>query len=305
MAKTLGADKKAPKKPAKPAKAADNVVQMKPNSTTVATGEPIPNAPPEEQLRKTLLNGVADLRDYDDKIATAMSKVKALRADRKAVVAKMGAAGLPASLIKEAMEDADNTRTDMAEKEKARDFIRDTFGLARADYLNAFDGMPTGAVEEVDWEARGYTAGVMGADGSPPTECPAGACSQAWLKGHARVMEARALAMGPKGAKKAAKTAETPAATDENAGAPAEAPLILTEADFEPDTTLEDASILTLKADLSPSQRDHILSFDRVLVRFGARQRLIKEPGYLDDGTDAAGVSEIEDVATEAAASFE
>jgi hypothetical protein len=299
MAETLGADKKAPKKPAKPAKAADNVVQMKPNSTTVATGEPIPNAPPEEQLRKTLLNGVADLRDYDDKIATAMSKVKALRGDRKAVVAKMGAAGLPASLIKEAMEDADNTRTDMAEKEKARDFIRDTFGLARADYLNAFDGMPTGAVEEVDWEARGYTAGVMGADGSPPTECPAGACSQAWLKGHARVMEARALAMAPKSGKKAPKSDEKPATTEVERGA--EHPLILTEADFEPDTALEEASTQTLVGGYT----DHIASYDRVLVRFGNRQRLLKDVGYLDDGSDEAGVSEIEDVATEAAASFE
>lgn len=303
MAETLGADKKAPKKPAKPAKAADNVVQMKPNSTTVATGEPIPNAPPEEQLRKTLLNGVADLRDYDEKIATAMSKVKALRGDRKAVVAKMGAAGLPASLIKEAMEDADNTRTDMAEKEKARDFIRDTFGLARADYLNAFDGMPTGAVEEVDWEARGYTAGVMGADGSPPTECPAGACSQAWLKGHARVMEARALAMAPKSGKKAPKSDEKPATTEVDPGAQVgqEPALVLTESDFEPDTALEEASTQTLLGGYT----DTIASYDRVLVRFGSRQRVLKEPGYLDDGSDTAGVSEIEDVAPEAAASFE
>lgn len=300
MAETLGADKKAPKKPAK---AKDNVVPINPNASTVATGEPIPNAPPEEQLRKTLLNGVADLRELDEKIAAAISKVKTLRADRKTVTAKMGAAGLPASLIKEAMEDADNTRTDMAEKEKARDFIRDTFGLARADYLNAFDGMPTGAVEEVDWEARGYTAGVMGADATPPTECPSGACSQAWLKGHAKVMEARALAMAPKSGKKAPKSDEKPAITEEQVGAQVaqEAPLILTEADFEPDTALEEASTLTLVGGYT----DHIASFDRVLVRFGNRQRLLKDIGYLDDGSDEAGVSDIEDVAPEAAASFE
>ena len=293
MAETLGADKKAPKKPAKPAKAADNVVQMKPNSTTVATGEPIPNAPPEEQLRKTLLNGVADLRDYDDKIATAMSKVKALRADRKAVVAKMGAAGLPASLIKEAMEDADNTRTDMAEKEKARDFIRDTFGLARADYLNAFDGMPTGAIEEVDAEALGFTAGVMAAERTPPSTL-APERHQNWLRGYDKVMETRALAMtGGKGKKAQAKAEAAPAAIE-----PA---LVLTESDFEPDTALEEASTQTLLGGYT----DTIASYDRVLVRFGSRQRVLKEPGYLDDGSDTAGVSEIEDVAPEAAASFE
>lgn len=281
MAETLGAEKKA----SKPKKS--NVVAMKPNSTTVATGEPIPNQPPEEVLRSTLLRGVADLRELDERIDTAMSKVKILRADRKAITGKLGAAGLPASLIKEAMADADNSRTDMAEKEKARDFIRDVFGLARADYLNAFDGMPTGAVEEVDWEARGFTAGVMAADAVPPTECPAGACSQAWLKGHAKVMEARALATAPKGKK--AQPAPEPAK---------EAALVLTESDFLPDTALEDASTVTLLNGYS----DTIASYDRVLVRFGNRQRLMKEPGYLDDGSDTAGVSEIEDVAQDAAA---
>jgi|GEM_PF-6218068 len=285
MAETLGAEKKAPKKPK------SNVVAMKPNSTTVATGEPIPNAPPEEVLRSTLLRGVAELRELDERIDTAMSKVKILRADRKAITGKLGAAGLPASLIKEAMADADNSRTDMAEKEKARDFIRDVFGLARADYLNAFDGMPTGAVEEVDWEARGYTAGVMAADRDPPKECPPER-HQAYFKGYDRVMEARALATAPKAGKKA------PAPVSDAAPLP----YILTEEHFEPDTALEDASMATLVDDVA--LRESIGNFARVLVRFGNRQRFLKDGDYLDDGSDEAGLSDIEEVGADDAAAF-
>lgn len=284
MAETLGAASK-PKKTKVPK---DNVVPMKPNAGTVKTGEPIPNAPPEEVLRSTLLRGVADLRDLDEKIATAMSKVKILRSDRKAVTAKMGAAGLPASLIAEAMADADNSRTDMAEKEKARDFIRDVFGLARADYLNSFDGMPTGAVEEVDWEARGYTAGVMAAERDAPKECPPER-HQAYFKGYDRVMEARALSMtgGKKKAGPVEDLEEVPLSL-----------VILSEDDFSPDTALEDASTVTA----TDAGRESIASVQKVIVRFGNRQRVLKEPGYLDDGTDEAGVSEIEDVADTAAA---
>lgn len=152
----------------------------------------LPNVPSEELLAQTLLNGVADLRKFDDKIAAKMAEVKNLRADRKGVVAKLGAAGLPASLIKEAMDDADNTRTDIAEKEKARDFIRNTFGLPKADWAAAFDGLPTGAVEEIDAEAAGHLAGVMAADREVPDNIPPER-GQDWLKGYDAVMEKRAM----------------------------------------------------------------------------------------------------------------
>jgi ribosome modulation factor len=157
---------------------------------------PIPNVPSEDQLASTLLNGVSELRKYDDKIAAAMATVKGLRADRKGVVAKLGAAGLPASLVKEAMDDADNTRTDIAEKEKARDFIRQTFGLPKADWGDAFDGLPTGAAEEVDWESRGYTAGAVGDDGVAPSECPPER-TQNWLTGWNKAQAKRAFEMAP------------------------------------------------------------------------------------------------------------
>lgn len=264
MAETLGAKPKAPKKPKADKPADDNVVQLD-------------NTPPEERLRSTLLNGVADLRALDEKIDAAMAKVKALRSDRKAIVGKLGAAGLPASLIKEAMDDADNTRTDQAEKEQSRAFIRQTFGLATADWTASLAGLPTGAVEEVDWEARGYTDGVMAKDRSAPPECPPER-HQAYFKGYDAVMEARALKM-------TAKPAPKPQA---------EAPLVLTEAHFAEGTELADASTQTLNAD----QADNVASYARVIVRFGGFERVLKEPGYLDDGTDAAGVSEITPVET-------
>lgn len=190
MAETLGGAK-----PKKPRQKPLSERQADANGAATESHPSIPNVPSEEQLAQTLLNGVADLRKFDDKIAAKMAEVKNLRADRKGVVAKLGAAGLPASLIKEAMDDADNTRTDQAEKEKARGFIRKTFGLATADWSEAFDGLPTGAAEEIDWEARGYTAGVMAEDGTPPSECPPER-HQNWLKGWQRVMDARAMKLG-------------------------------------------------------------------------------------------------------------
>jgi len=190
MAETLGGAK--PKKPRqKPlserqaeAEAPDNVVQL-------------PNVPSEELLAQTLLNGVADLRKFDDKIAAKMAEVKNLRADRKGVVAKLGAAGLPASLIKEAMDDADklDLQSEQAEKEKARAFIRKTFGLATADWSSAFDGLPTGAKEELDAEAAGHLAGVMAADRQVPDNIPPER-GQDWLKGYDAVMEKRAMKFG-------------------------------------------------------------------------------------------------------------
>jgi ribosome modulation factor len=191
MAETVGAKgRKAPQKPKSErdaeAAAANNVVDF----------APIPNEDQEAALRSKLLTGVSDLRSLDEKIAAAMSKVKALRADRKTVVAKLGAAGLPASLVAEAMTDADNTRTDLAEKERARDFVRETMGLPKADWSAAFDGLPTGAAEEVDHEARGYTAGAMGEDGNPPPECPPER-AQNWLTGWNRAQEVRAMTLAP------------------------------------------------------------------------------------------------------------
>jgi hypothetical protein len=270
MAETLGGKKKPPRqKPKADAPTADNVVQLD-------------NTPPDERLRATLLNGVADLRALDEKIETAMSKVKSLRSDRKAVVGRLGAAGLPASLVKEAMDDADNTRTDIAEKEKARSFIRGAFALPTADWAASFEGMPTGAVEEVDWEARGYTDGVMARDRQPPSECPPER-QQNWLKGYDAVMEARALKMAPKPKATPAPKAEEP-------------PLILNESHFVADTALEDASTQTL---VDQAAMDNVASHDRVIVRFGDKERVLKEPGYLDNGTDDAGVSEITDVPAE------
>lgn len=189
MAETVGAAKKPRQKPKSERDAeaaANNVVDF----------APIPNEDQVAALQSRLLTGVADLRILDDKIAAAMSRVKALRADRKTVVAKLGAAGLPASLVKEAMADADNSRTDLAEKEKSRDFIRDAFGLPKADWSAAFDGLPTGAAEEIDWEARGYTAGAMGDDGTAPPGCPPER-AQNWLTGWNRAQAVRAMTLSP------------------------------------------------------------------------------------------------------------
>lgn len=196
MAETLGkAAKKPRQKPLSERETDANTAANQHESNVVQ----LSNVPSEDHLAQTLLNGVADLRKFDDKIAAKMAEVKNLRADRKGVVAKLGAAGLPASLVAEAMNDADNTRTDQAEKEKARGFIRGVFGLATADWSAAFDGLPTGAAEEVDFEAQGFTAGVMAHDRSPPESCPPER-HQNWLKGYDAAQTKRAMEIPASGA---------------------------------------------------------------------------------------------------------
>ncbi len=95
------------------------------------------------------------------------------------------------------MEDADklDLRSEQAEKEKARGFIRGVFGLATADWSNAFDGLPTGAKEELDAEAAGHLAGVMAHDRVVPDNI-APERHQEWLKAYDAVMEKRAMKMG-------------------------------------------------------------------------------------------------------------
>ncbi len=189
MAETVGAAKK-PRQKSKSERDAEA------EANNVVPFAPIPNEDQVAALRSKLLTGLSDLRAFDEKIAAAMSKVKTLRADRKAVVAKLGAAGLPASLVKEAMTDADNTRTDLAEKERARDFVRETMGLPKADWSAAFDGLPTGAVEEIDAEAVGFTAGALGQDGTPPDNIPPER-RQNWLSGWSKAQEVRAMTLAP------------------------------------------------------------------------------------------------------------
>lgn len=189
MAETVGAAKK-PRQKSKSERDAEA------DANNVVPFAPIPNEDQVAALRSKLLTGLADLRAFDEKIAAAMSKVKTLRADRKTVVAKLGAAGLPASLVKEAMTDADNTRTDLAEKERARDFVRETMGLPKADWSAAFDGLPTGAAEELDAEAAGYTAGAMGEDGTPPDNVPPER-RQNWLAGWDRAQAVIAMTLKP------------------------------------------------------------------------------------------------------------
>lgn len=189
MAETLGKPARKPRQKPLSERQADDAA---PESNVVQ----LPNVPSEDHLAQTLLNGIADLRKFDAKIEAKMAEVKNLRGDRKGIVAKLGAAGLPASLVKEAIEDLQNPRTDTGEKEKARAFIRKTVQLPTADWSAAFDGLPTGAVEEIDWEARGYSAGVLGEDSTPPDNCPPER-HQNFLTGWQRVMDARAMKLAP------------------------------------------------------------------------------------------------------------
>lgn len=175
MARTLGAKQKPMSEREEEAAAAAAAENPAP--------EPIPNEDPEARLASTLLNGLADLRKLDEKITAATAVVKSLRGDRKSVVAKLGAAGLPASQIKEAMEDAEREDDENVQREKSRQFIRKTINLPGADWYASFEGLPHGVDDEQKWYQRGLKAGALAHDRDPPAECPPGECSQQYMKG--------------------------------------------------------------------------------------------------------------------------
>lgn len=172
MAKTLGAKQKPMSEREEEAAAAEN-----------SAPEPILNEDPEARLASTLLNGLADLRKLDEKITAATAVVKSLRGDRKSVVAKLDAAGLPASQIKEAMEDAEREDDENVQREKSRQFIRKTINLPGADWYASFEGLPHGVDDEQKWYQRGLKAGALAHDREPPAECPPGRCVQEFMRG--------------------------------------------------------------------------------------------------------------------------
>lgn len=170
MARTLGAKQKP-------------MSEREEEAAASVAPEPIPNEDPELRLASTLLNGLADLRKVDEKIATASAVLKGHRGDRKAIVAKLGAAGLPASQIKEALEDSERDDDENVSREKSRQFIRKTINLPGADWFASFEGLPHGVDDEQKWYQRGLKAGALAHDRNPPPECPDGECVQQFMKG--------------------------------------------------------------------------------------------------------------------------
>ena len=89
------------------------------------------------------------------------------------------------------------SRRDVLAEEAARQQAFLWAGLPIGAQPDLFDGVPAAAKDELEWGAEGYLAGRRADERKPPADCPAGGCTQEWLKQYdeGQAYNARQLAM--------------------------------------------------------------------------------------------------------------
>lgn len=232
-------------------------------------------------------------------LAAAQAKLKEEKGKLKDLRQLAKADGLVLKELDEAVEDARTERVDLVAKETRRRLYRQWLGLPfeQGDLFEEHKGTPSLAREQLRWKAIGNTEGRLGRPRVAPEDCPSNMEPHflaGYDEGQAALMKALPMTAGAFNADGSLKTAstagETPAGGDETPGeadastAPAPASVavvILGPADFAAETLLEDANRSTLASD---ELRERFDSAERVVAVFGAKRRILKEPGYVDDG---------------------
>tara|TARA_A100001391_G_scaffold149911_1_gene107390 strand:- start:299 stop:898 length:600 start_codon:yes stop_codon:yes gene_type:complete len=140
-------------------------------------------------------------------ITNAQALVDEAKAGLKKVRKKFKSEGIELGLLDEAIKEADWTRNESRSKEQTRARYRNWLNLPVGAQPDMFEPADTSdpEVSETEWEARGVTAGLLGRDHEPPTECPP-EHHQAFLRG--RLTGQTRLAESMPGAKKAAAKAK-------------------------------------------------------------------------------------------------
>ena len=254
-------------------------------------------------------------------LAEAKAKVKELTGQYKDLRQLAKADGLVLKELDEAVEDARTERVDLVAKETRRRLYRQWLGLPfeQADLFEEHEGTPSLAREQLRWKAMGNTDGRLARPRAAPEDCPSNMESHyltGWDEGQAALMKALPLTAGgfnPDGSVKTAADAapastagetseggtsdpaETPTST---APAPAAASVvILGERDFvDVEGDLENANRRTLANDELRARFD---GAERVVAVFGSKRRILKEPGYVDDGEAETPLSDEEEAAPE------
>lgn len=221
-------------------------------------------------------------------IAKAKAEVKAANKVLKDKRQAAKAEGIVLGELDRAMADADTEQVDLVARERRYALYMDWLGKPidfQADL--ALDTRQTPEQEKAHWFKMGDQAGRLGKDrdsypeGIAPEQKPN--FISGWDHGQSFLMRTGSLtkdAFNQDGSLK-----------EEAPKAPAEAPavLILKEEHFRSGTSLEDANRSTIFDDDMLSQFD---AAERVVVLYGAQKRLLKEPGYVDDGGSETPVTE-------------
>lgn len=269
-------------KPAKPAKAKENAPGFGHNA-------------PDESV---FLRHVHAIQQHiEGPLAVAKAKVKEENGKLKDLRQLAKADGLVLKELDEAVEDARTERVDLVAKEQRRRLYRQWLGLPmeQADLFEENEKTPSLAREQLRWKAQGNTDGRLGRNRVSPEGCPPNMDShylEGWDEGQAALMRASPLTAGAFNADGSVKGAPTDAATaahdvmhggDKPAETPAPTPvavLILGPTDF----TVEDLADANLKTLVSPDVTAKFEAAERVVAVFNGKRRILKEPGYVDDG---------------------
>lgn len=165
---------------------------------------------------------------------------------------------------------------------------------------SAAPGIPRATDTERDqmrWFKRGDADGRLGKPRAVPEGCPS-LNVQDYLRGHEHgqnlLMQGSPLTAGAFNADGSKKTETDKAPTV----AKESSILILKEEHFQAGAELDDANLKTLL----PGHHEAFHNAERVVALFGTKRRILKEPGYVDDGEPESEITEVEEVAEEEAA---
>lgn len=245
-------------------------------------------------------------------LAAAKAKLKEENGKLKDLRQLAKADGLVLKELDEAVEDARTERVDLVAKEQRRRLYREWLGLPfeQSDLFEEHEGTPSLAREQLRWKAIGNTDGRLGRTRAAPDDCPSNMESHylaGWDEGQAALMKALPVTAGAFNADGSVKTTADPAPVGQPTDAPAspaadnvvgiQAVVILGERDFDGiEGNLEEANRRTLAND---TLRERFDAAERVVAVFGAKRRILKEPGYVDDGLAETPLSDEEDAAEE------
>lgn len=224
-----GAGKSKPS--ADPKRLKPSVPEEKKTDVAAATAPVETQADRDARLRENLQTRLVGLRSNHNAVVAAEDALKAelrnLTAKKKEIRAAVQGCGIPLSVFDEALGDAESSRVDLVSKEKARDLLREAFGLVTLTQPDLLAGLPDAAKGGVYWEAEGYKDGISGKFCEVPTGCPPENHSD-YRRGHANAMEANA-----RGIKALSDAAAAPAPEDEPEGDAATETIVKTEGDAE------------------------------------------------------------------------
>ena len=244
------------------------------------------------------LKHVQILRAKDEEIAKVKLTLKGLNKQKKDLRQAAKAEGIVLGELDRALDDADTEQVDLVAREQRYHLYMEWLGKP-IGFQPELDLTPqNGAeIEQQRWFNRGDQDGRLGKTRTPPEGIPPEMIQSflhGWETGQAKLRRENPVT-APAFAEQLAEDAGVEVTPDQEVKTldelGAKAILILREEDFRAGTLLEDANLLTLH----PSRLDAVGAAESVLVVFNGAKRVIKEPGYVDDGASDTPVTDIEE----------